>query len=256
MLGAFQGFGCDGDDAGAAFAGAFREQLLDPEAEPGNPRRCHQGELVATIFGQSADDGSKPGAGIFTYGPDSDASTLHGFSRIQQPRQIDSHERGGHQAEIGEDGISAADVGIIDEGASETAGFSQPFQGGARVGHGDEVVAGVGRTSSGFPPGVGNERRKPTARWWSQIWTRRGTGCGSDQRMRLLQRPRPGRCYPTCACPGRFRSHGNRSPAGRPPAPGCCRPCPTGRRAGSPPNARHQRIPADHRLWAEGRRAQ
>ena len=150
MLGAFQGFGCDGDDAGAAFAGAFREQLLDPEAEPGNPGRCHQGELVATVFGQSTDDGSQPSAGIFTYGPDSDASTLHGFSGVQQSRQIDSHERGGHQAEIGEDGISAADVGIIDEGASKTAGFSQPFQGGTRVGHGDEVVAGVGRTAPGF----------------------------------------------------------------------------------------------------------
>ena len=86
----------DGNDADAAFAGAFGQQLLHPHPESGGARRGQQGKFVAAGLGQGADDGAEPGAGVVFHRTSGEAALLHPQGRRQQTGQVHAGQRRRH----------------------------------------------------------------------------------------------------------------------------------------------------------------
>ncbi len=131
----------DRNDPLAGLAGALGDELLDPIAEGGQPRRGQDGELVAPGDRGLADGCPKRETGV--RGRVSSAACVrHGPGASQQPRKVDAVQRGRNEAEDRQRGVAAADVGwCLDDGA-KLLRLRQVHQGRARIGDGDEVERG------------------------------------------------------------------------------------------------------------------
>ena len=127
------------------FSGRLRDELFGPCAEPRDRGVADERELIATGFRERTEYRAEP-----------DARGLRGFRRavvcgqrteaaVEDRRVVVSGQRRRNHPEVRERGISAADIGIVLEGAQE-AGFLR-FGGerGAGIGDRDERSAGVCR---------------------------------------------------------------------------------------------------------------
>ncbi|MEK7326759.1 MAG: beta-ketoacyl synthase N-terminal-like domain-containing protein, partial [Chloroflexota bacterium] len=90
----------DGDDALALFAGAFRHQLLHPEAEVFQLLRQYQRKLVAAPHGQGGHQGAKEGAGVLLYFLVL-AQGGRVYGALQELLYVGAAEGGRHHAEVG-----------------------------------------------------------------------------------------------------------------------------------------------------------
>jgi hypothetical protein len=97
-------------DALSGFTGAFGYDLLDSIAEAGDGGGGDEHHPVPAGLRQFAQDGAE--------------------------------QRRGDEVEVGEGGIAADDVGVIEEGRPEAVSLGGPGQAAAGVGDGDEVRAG------------------------------------------------------------------------------------------------------------------
>ena len=144
VLGRRHRLAVDRDQAFAPLAGRFRDELFGPGADARIGGCCKDRHLVAAVVERQAAQGdAKPCARIHRRGHARRAAVDHALGRGQQVLDIQAHGGGRHQPELGQDRIAPADRRPAEKRAGEFVGRRGLLHGRARVGHGDEVPAGL-----------------------------------------------------------------------------------------------------------------
>jgi hypothetical protein len=126
-------------DARALLAGRFGHQLLGPEPERRQGRIGDERELVAAAERELSEHEAEPQAraGFRALGF---LAVLHRHLRAVEHRvEVDAEQRGGHEAEVRQGAVAAADLGVVAERAPEVVFLGDVEQAGARIGDGDPV---------------------------------------------------------------------------------------------------------------------
>ena len=149
----------DRHDALTFLAGALGDELLDPGADGPEGSGGDEGELVAAFPGKCskrhADGDGWVGADRGVGG----GGLAGGDGAVEERLKIDAGEGGRDEAEKGEGGVAAADVGRVEEDAGVGVVLREGGQAGSGVGDGDEVASGRVRAGAGVArPEVFGER--------------------------------------------------------------------------------------------------
>ncbi len=136
-----QGLAIDGHDAHPILAGGLGDELLQPRSQRREVGLDDEGQLVATGLGQGshgrAQHQRRVVVGVGLRGVGHDACVL------EQRIEVEPEQRRGHQAHIGQGAVAASDIGGVEEGLAEVVGVRDGRQRLARIGDGDELVAGL-----------------------------------------------------------------------------------------------------------------
>ena len=138
------------NNAGALFAQALGQHLLDPQAEPGNPGRGNQSQFIPALAGQDTHRRAQPSPGIGGGGVNI-AAFFHPGGAAQQLAQIHADQSRRDQSETGQYRIAAAHFRGIEKDLPKALFPAQLFQHGARISDGGEVCSG-GRAFDGGDP--------------------------------------------------------------------------------------------------------
>ena len=99
--------------------GAFGDELLDPEAETRDFRRCRQRKLVPSFQRQRTQRGAEPAAGVVPHARACLAAGGHLGDAVQQLPAVHAAERGGHEPEERADRVPPTEVRRVLEYAPE-----------------------------------------------------------------------------------------------------------------------------------------
>ena len=129
-------------DANSPLACALGDELFDPVAETLEGRRDGKCQLVQTPLGQSAQYNAEFGGFILTVRNGRAAGLRSLIGPAEKSLDIYSDQRGRQQAEVGQGGISSADIGVVQECVAESELSRQLCQTASRGGDGNEMFAG------------------------------------------------------------------------------------------------------------------
>ena len=144
-LGRAQQLALDREDAATLLTGRLGDELLDPGAEARDLLGQDERELVAPGSRRFAQDRTEPGARIVCGWDTGVAGAPHRRCPVEQRVDRYAGERSRNQPEVGERGVSTADLGRALEDTAEAALLGQRGQRRPRIGDRDEVIAGRAR---------------------------------------------------------------------------------------------------------------
>ena len=101
----------DGDQTLPLFARGFGDQLLEPCAKVRDAGRGNERDLVTADASKRAQDRAQDDRWILLGGDTCRTGVHHQFRAVEQPSDIDTHQRCRDHAEIRERRIAAADAG-------------------------------------------------------------------------------------------------------------------------------------------------
>ena len=96
-------------------ARGFGNQLLEPGADTRNAGRRDERHLVTAGAGQRSQDGAEDDRGILLGRNACRTRMDHQLRAVEQPSDIDTHDRRWHQPEVREHGIAATDIRSAEE---------------------------------------------------------------------------------------------------------------------------------------------
>src|SRR6185437_6504023 len=136
------------DQPASLLACAFREELLQPRAEIGDPWRGDDRHLVASEAGCRDTHGdAELHAWIFRRWDIGAAGPLHRPRRLEQASHVKAQGRSRHQAELRQHGVASADRWRAIKDTSKLELARSPFQRGTGIGHRNELLAGLSLSS-------------------------------------------------------------------------------------------------------------
>ncbi len=134
----------DRDQAVTVLAGALGQELLQPGAHVGDRRRGDEGHLVAPeIARRDAEDGAEMHARVLQRRHAVGAGPRHRATGLEELAHVDARGGGGHQAEIRQHRVAAADPLVAVEDPAEPVILRDLLHVRAGIGDGDEMVAGA-----------------------------------------------------------------------------------------------------------------
>src|SRR6266850_7035226 len=131
-----------GNDAFSTFSRGFGDQLFEPSSKVEDSRRSDNRKLIASVIGGDTQDRPQNHTRV-RIGSSSSAARLHHLLGVlQKLRNIEAHNRRGHQAKIRKRRISPTDTGHTHENPAEFVRFRDLLHLGARVRDSDKTIAG------------------------------------------------------------------------------------------------------------------
>ena len=127
-------------DSPPLLTGRLSDQLLDPQPEALDRRRDHESQLVAPPEGELANDRAKPQPRVGLGGVEVGAVLLGHLAAVQQRLDVDAHQRRGHEPEVRQHRVAAADAGRVQERAPQPVIATEPLERAAGVGDDDELL--------------------------------------------------------------------------------------------------------------------
>src|SRR5579872_2576844 len=131
-------------ETASLLAGAFGDELFQPEAQTCDARRGENRDLVALLVERGLRECDAEGDGRMLHRLDTGGAGRHHELRpLDQTRDIVTCERRGQKSEVRQRRVAAADVGRIEKYPAYAAGFSELGQRRARIGDVHELSRGT-----------------------------------------------------------------------------------------------------------------
>ena len=207
-----------------SFAGAFRDQLLHPVAEGAECRRKEERSLCrGRRFAASARIAPSDRPGFSLALRQAGSRVHHALRSLQECADVNARQRGGNHAEIGQGGVSSADIRRSRENPAEFLFASQLLRGRPRIRDGDEIFAGA--LAFQFVRGARENTCRSSAFRSSRPICSKPRKAFFRDRATSLKLSNAGREPSSPGLRARDNPGGRRKSPGRRPGTGCCHPC-------------------------------